>query len=142
MIFASVIALSETLKPSPAPKADGNSPSPGGEGRGEGEVNDPSRARVPRFVHRFPLTLTLSLGEREPAADDAVSPDNGPAIPDFKQPKSRTNHSPSPRGEGRGEGEVSDPARARVPRFFHRFPLTLGEREPAADVACPRDCHL
>ena len=88
-----------------APESADHSPSPRGEGRGEGEVSDPARARVPRFVHRFPLTLTLSLREREPAADDAVSPDNGPAIPDFKQPKSRTNHSPAPGGEGRGERE-------------------------------------
>ena len=53
----------------------------------------------------FPLTLALSLGEREPAASRSDLPTARPASPVAGLSLRRQTILPLPQGEGRGEGE-------------------------------------
>ncbi len=50
------------------------------------------------------LTLTLSPGEREQQSAQPDMSHDYPATTDFQFVEGRVNYSPSPGGEGRGEG--------------------------------------
>ena len=62
-------------------------------------------ARLCEFATAFPLTLSLSLREREQRASDRCLADTRLANSGTGVSERRWNILPLPKGEGRGEGE-------------------------------------
>ena len=81
----------------------------------------------------FPLTLTLSLREREPQASDGFLADGDWADSGTDVIERRWTILPLPKGEGRGEGELT--ARACAPPHGKQVPCPADQVR--SGIVCP-----